>query len=94
MQDAGLTIRVDAIGNTFGLWEGSRPSEGKTFGHFIGEVTKQRSSDMQDGLSADSSSSSNRNCIVASTGMLHRAGLQDNNHEISECSQDNDWVTR
>lgn len=30
MRDAGLIIRVDAIGNTFGLWEGSHPAEGKT----------------------------------------------------------------
>ena len=28
MQDAGLTIRVDAVGNTFGLWEGSDPGAG------------------------------------------------------------------
>lgn len=29
MKDAGLDIRVDAIGNTFGLWQGSDPELGK-----------------------------------------------------------------
>lgn len=28
MVEAGLKIRVDAVGNTYGLWEGSDPSLG------------------------------------------------------------------
>ena len=30
MKDAGLTVREDVMGNTFGRWEGSEPSAGAT----------------------------------------------------------------
>ena len=30
MEDAGLTVRVDAVGNTYGRWQGSDSSAGKT----------------------------------------------------------------
>ena len=29
MEEAGLQVRVDAIGNTYGLWEGSDPNLGR-----------------------------------------------------------------
>lgn len=32
MKDAGLKIRVDAVGNTFGLWEGTDPHSGILLG--------------------------------------------------------------
>lgn len=29
MVEAGLKVQIDAIGNTFGLWEGSEPNSGE-----------------------------------------------------------------
>ena len=29
MEDAGLTVRVDAVGNTYGRWQGSDSSAGR-----------------------------------------------------------------
>ena len=31
MKEAGLTVREDVMGNTFGHWEGSDPKAGKVF---------------------------------------------------------------
>lgn len=32
MEDAGLQVQIDAIGNTYGMWEGSDPTLGRASG--------------------------------------------------------------